>query len=169
MSEKRLPTDPTRVVRAVILSVEPRKIQADMILAIGMIETSQFTSPAFLITNSISNRHAGSGRGHWTGRVYDTMSGKSYPSVQHRFRDPAATGEDLRIYEDVAQSVRDFLHLLQDPLYRNASVYYESGLYWEFFKALVHGNGDVGYMGAVDNLKTQAYSSAAQYYYEVLV
>lgn len=76
----------------------------DILYAQAVLETGKFTGKAFAATNSLFNRHKGSGRGEWTGRTFYANPGDA----------------DLRVYSDVYQSARDMAQLLQDGLYRNA-------------------------------------------------
>lgn len=67
-------------------------------ISLGML------SPVFLATNSFFNRHAGTGRGYWTGKTYNAGP-----------KDP-----DLRIYTGLEQSCQDFMQLMGDPRYAAA-------------------------------------------------
>jgi flagellum-specific peptidoglycan hydrolase FlgJ len=84
------------------LSLSP--LATGALYAQAKLETGDFKSRAFLATNSLFNRHAGSGAGYWSGRTF-------YVSPQDA---------DLRIYTDIGQSARDMAQLLQDPLYARA-------------------------------------------------
>lgn len=82
-------------------------------------------------TYNLFNRHAGSGRGEWT--------------HQSKYVGPGDT--DIRIFEDVYQSARDYAQLLQDPLYRPALAALTRGDNGGYFHALdvagfdAHGGG----------------------------
>lgn len=103
-----MPVDRDTVRVAIIANiVSPLKLPdvcADILLAQSILETGNFESNAFMNTNSLFNRHKGSGRGFWTGQTFYANPG-----------DP-----DLRVYESIAQSAQDMAQLLTDPYYATA-------------------------------------------------
>lgn len=90
------------------------------LLAQSSLETRAWKSSVFNVTHSLFNRHAGSGRGEWTGRTYFATS-----------KDP-----DLRIFTDIYQSARDMKQLLTDPLYKHALVALQQGNVRQYAEAL---------------------------------
>lgn len=90
------------------------------LLSQSSLETRAWKSPVFNTTHSLFNRHAGSGRGEWTGRTYFATS-----------KDP-----DLRIFTDIYQSARDMAQLLSDPLYSRALVALRHGNVRQYAEAL---------------------------------
>jgi len=140
-------------VRAAIRVYEPRELQAGFIEAIGRVETDDFTSDALKQTNSFTSRHAGSGRGYWTGNTYVT-----------------AANEELRIYVSLEQCAQDFVQsLLQDGLYKTAKLYYEAGQSDKFFAAIVYGDGRQGYVGNPKSQKALNYETALKRRYRQVV
>ena len=104
--------------------VEPLRLGPNALLALyaqAALETGNFKSRAFLATNSLFNRHKGSGRGEWL---------RDAPVFY------AGPGDaDLRTYSDIHQSARDMAQLLSDPLYgqaflalrsNNVAMYYDA-------------------------------------------
>lgn len=71
-------------------------------------------------TFNLFNRHAGSGRGDWT----------------HESKYVGPGDEDIRIFTDVYQSARDYVQLLNDPLYREALMALQRGDGGGYFHAL---------------------------------
>lgn len=93
---------------------------ADILYRHAVVETGNFKSKAFAMTNSLFNRHKGSGRGDWTNMVFYLNSG-----------DP-----DLRIFVDVYQSARDMRQLLEDKLYARALSALRAGNGTQYFLEL---------------------------------
>lgn len=80
------------------------------------LETGNWKSNAFKKTNSLFNRHVGSGRGFWVGAgkpISSRVSGVDY-------YDAGAGDRDLRIYADIGQAAKDMAQLLSDGLYVSA-------------------------------------------------
>lgn len=71
-------------------------------------------------TFNLFNRHAGTGRGEWT----------------HQTKYVSAGDADLRIYTDVYQSARDYVQLMQDPLFKWALIALKAGDAPGYFQAL---------------------------------
>ena len=84
------------------------------------LETAHWASGVYRATNSLFNRHVGSGKGYWTGTSYYANPG-----------DP-----NLRVYTDISQSARDMAELLQDPLYREALQNLKQGSATGYFRAV---------------------------------
>lgn len=106
------------ILQGIVVPLQLPGVCVDILYAQAALETGNFDlverhpgrpwpigSPsAFARSNSLFNRHAGSGRGEWTGKVLYVKPGD----------------EDVRIYTDVHQSARDMAQLLQDPFYSRA-------------------------------------------------
>ncbi len=90
------------------------------LFAQAVLETGHFKSPAFAATNSLFNRHKGSGRGFWTGRTYYANPGDA----------------DLRIYDSIYQSAEDMAQLLTDPHYIRALLALRAGNVSQYFYEL---------------------------------
>lgn len=108
----------------------PIKAQ-DILYAQAVLETGNFRAASHLATNSLFNRHKGSGRGEWTGKTYYANPGDA----------------DLRIFTDVEQSARDMKQLLTDGLYKDALLALRRGDAQGYYEALRKAGfaADVGY------------------------
>lgn len=95
-------------------------VAAQALFAQAYLETGGFKAPEFLATKSLWNRHAGSGKGYWTGQTYYVSPG-----------DP-----DLRIYSSLAQSAMDMGELLQDPYYSSSLAALRRGDVAGYFRSL---------------------------------
>ena len=103
--------------------VEPLRLPPSALGALyaqAVLETGDFKARYFPTTNSLFNRHKGSGRGEWTGRTYYVSAGDA----------------DIRIFTDVYQSARDMAQLLTDPRYNQAYLALRSGNPEAYFAAL---------------------------------
>lgn len=139
-----LPKDPAgrrARVRAAINSQDLKGIPARLLETVADLETDAFKSKALLATNSLFNRHKGSGKGEWTGRTYYAS-----PSDQ-----------DLRVYASLEQSVRDIVQLLHDGLYKDALAAAMANDAPRFFTALARGDGKNGYVGPANTTKAALY------------
>lgn len=94
------------------------------------LETAAWSSPAFKATNSLFNRHAGSGRGEWLG------AGKNGHIVGKDVYYAGPGDADIRMYTDVFQSARDMKQLLTDGLYAQALAALRKGSAPEYYNAL---------------------------------
>ncbi len=95
-------------------------VAAQALFAQAYLETGGFKSREFLVTKSLWNRHAGSGKGYWTGSTFYVSPG-----------DP-----NLRIYSSIAQSAMDMGELLQDPDYSRSLAALRRGDVPGYFKSL---------------------------------
>ena len=93
---------------------------AQALFAQAYLETDGFKAHEFLVTKSLWNRHAGSGKGYWTGSTFYVSPGDS----------------DLRIYSSIAQSCMDMGELLQDPYYSRSLAALQRGDVVDYFKSL---------------------------------
>ncbi len=107
-------------------------VAVDILRVQSKLETGSWTSKAFKATNSLFNRHAGSGRGVWIGAEKPRSSWKI--GVDLYYAKPG--DEDLRVYTDVYQSARDMAQLLKDPLYVQALRALERGSMPDYYNAL---------------------------------
>lgn len=94
------------IIKGIVTPLQLPDGAADVLVAQSDVETGGWTSLAFVNTDSLFNRHVGSGRGEWK---------SDSPAYYASYADP-----DLRTYTDIYQSARDMAQLLTDPLYRNA-------------------------------------------------
>lgn len=118
MTLKETILDAIRVGIVGPLRLPPNTLNA--LYAQAVLETGNFTARYFPTTNSLFNRHKGSGRGEWTGKTYYVSAGDA----------------DLRIFTDVYQSARDMAQLLSDPHYNQAFLALRSGNVKGYFEAL---------------------------------
>ncbi len=82
----------------------------------SQLETGNWLAKSFVNTNSLFNRHVGSGKGDWIG----AGKPKSSLAVNVDFYDAGPGDRDLRKFTDIGQSARDMAQLLSDGLYVNA-------------------------------------------------
>lgn len=136
-----LPADPAgrrARARTAIASQDTKGIPAEWLYFQAQLETGDFkltkadgTPSNYALTRSLFNRHVGSGRGEYSGRSHMT-----------------AGGEDLRIYKDPEQSVRDIIQLYADDgLYADAYAAALSGDRDAFYELVARGNGRQGFVG----------------------
>lgn len=163
-----LPADPAgrrAVVNGVIGRRAPNVGALHVCLRdVSALETANYKSAALGVTNSLFNRHVGSGRGAWNGKVYDTGTRQVYVNAYARAQHLRELGrdiyasEDLRCYDSLDQSVDDILQLLAaDGLYSEAWAYATSGQPERFFEALAKGNGKEGFVGNPKAPKAASY------------
>lgn len=126
------------------------EIPVDWLYFQAQLETGDFKltkpdgSPSnYAATRSLFNRHRGSGRGTWTGRIHLT-----------------ANGEDLRIYDSPEQSVRDIMQLYNDRLYKNAAAAVAAGSRSSWYQLVAQGDGVDGFVGKAGTPKAAEYANS---------
>lgn len=134
--------------------------------AVGILETGNGSGRAYQRSNNAFSIH---GTEDWHGPCYVTKAlDRVYPSyaAAAAYVNSIPKGWDtleiLRVYPDLRASVRDMVALLlRLPRYRVAVAQARAGNADAFFKALVFGDGERGWVGDPNAPKAYAYVNAA--------
>lgn len=141
-------------VRPLGVSADFEDAAVNCLFAQYKIETASGTAWYFPTTKNLWNRHVGTGRGEWIG------SGKPKSSLVEGldFIYVSPGDPDIRCFESEAQCCRDYVELMNDPLYEQAKAGLLRGSAPDYFNAL-HAAG----------FSTQAdYAQALQRTYDAL-